>query len=596
MAEQAGKGLGKRVCFTVYSEGLAIGDRMGVISVHISQAVNRVGRCTIVLDAGDMPSGEIPESDDDTFAPGKDICVEAGYDDEESVVFEGMVTTHGLTIGEGNESRLVVECREYTYPLTLGRKNRVFEDTKDSEAIRAIVGDGSGLQAEVSETSVTHPQLVQYGCTDWDFIRSRADATGMVVVTDGKKLIVRKPDTGSPAVVKVMYGADLIEFEGELIAATQYAAAKAVGWDPATQQVKVVTTTAPSLNDQGNQGQPELAEVGGSATCLLQTQLFPDPGMLQAWADAQLLREGLGRIRGMVRFVGNALPVPGCLIELEGVGERFNGSAYAGAVEHEIRQGEWVTTVEMGLSPEQVTARPDVQMPGASGLWPAVSGLHIGVVSQLEEDPAREFWIQVQIPTLCSDRDTVWARLGHPLASKGSGSFFVPDVGDEVILGFFNNDPSQAVILGSLYSSSRSPVYPLTADNYIRGWKSREGMKITFDEEKKVVTLETPAGNTVILNDDQQEICLADQNGNKIQMNASGIAIESSKQLSLKADTDLQAEAGTAFTMKAKTDLKAEGMNVELKAQTTLKAQGTASAEFSASGQTTVKGAMVMIN
>ncbi|MCC8186749.1 MAG: hypothetical protein LIP08_04355 [Bacteroides sp.] len=186
MAEQAGKGLGKRVCFTVCSEGVAIGDRMGVISVHISRAVNRVGRCTIVLDAGDMPSGEVPESDDDTFAPGKDICVEAGYDDEESVVFEGMVTTHGLTIGEGNESRLVVECREYTYLLTLGRKNRVFEDARDSEAICAIVGDCAGLQADVSETAVTHPQLVQYGCTDWDFIRSRTDATGMVVVTDGK--------------------------------------------------------------------------------------------------------------------------------------------------------------------------------------------------------------------------------------------------------------------------------------------------------------------------------------------------------------------------------------------------------------------------
>ena len=112
-------------------------------------------------------------------------------------------------------------------------------------------------------------------------------------------------------------------------------------------------------------------------------------------------------------------------------------------------------------------------------------------------------------------------------------------------------------------------------------------MQFTFDDEKKVIVLETPGGNKVTLSEDAKGIVLEDQNGNKIILDDSGIKIESSKD----------------FSLKASGDIKMEGMNLDLKAQTGLKAAGTATAEVSGanttikgSATTVIQGGMVQIN
>lgn len=567
-----------------------------MISLSVYRAVNRIGKALLVLDAGDMPKAEVPESDDETFAPGKKIRIEAGYGDTESPVFEGFVTSHNLSIQSGNACTLRIECREFTFPMTQGRKNRVFEKSTDSTVLKKIIGEYAGLSATVENTSTTYNELVQYYCTDWDFILSRADANGLFIIADGEKVTVGKPEVNASPVVKVTYGESLIAFQGELQVNDRQEGVVAVGWDPATQKILKSSGKAPSLNDQGTSTFSQLAEAAGGAYWKLQTELAPDVTALQSWADAQLLKSGLARIQGSVKFLGNADVIPGSIIELEGLGTRFNGKAYVGSVEHEIKEGEWVTTAGMGVAYENVTEQTDVMSPAAAGLLPGIEGLHIGKVKKLDDDPIGEQRIQVEIPILDSDKKYVWARLANFWSSPGYGAFFIPDVGDEVVLGFFNNDPCQAVILGSLYSSKQSPPYELAAENYTRGIVTKEKMRFTFDEENKVITVETPGKNKITISDKEKGITLSDQNSNKIVMNDNGILLESSKELTLKAKMNVNIESGSATNLKAKTDLKAEGLNVELKAKTSLKAQGTASAELSASGQTTVKGAMVMIN
>ena len=105
-------------------------------------------------------------------------------------------------------------------------------------------------------------------------------------------------------------------------------------------------------------------------------------------------------------------------------------------------------------------------------------------------------------------------------------------------------------------------------------------MKWMFDDEKKIISIETPGGNKVVISDEDKCITLTDQNGNKIVMNNEGIKIESVKDLSLKAANEL----------------KAEGMNTEVKASAQMKVKGDASAEYSSGGNTAVKGAIVNIN
>ncbi|MCC8096169.1 MAG: hypothetical protein LIP05_12915, partial [Tannerellaceae bacterium] len=80
--------------------------------------------------AGNMPENEIPESDDQSFAPGKKIRVEAGYENDENSIFEGMVINHQLVIAAGNESSLQITCCDYTFLAAEVRKIKYLKNRK----------------------------------------------------------------------------------------------------------------------------------------------------------------------------------------------------------------------------------------------------------------------------------------------------------------------------------------------------------------------------------------------------------------------------------------------------------------------------------
>ncbi|MEL7162713.1 MAG: Rhs element Vgr protein, partial [Bacteroidota bacterium] len=122
-----------------------------------------------------------------------------------------------------------------------------------------------------------------------------------------------------------------------------------------------------------------------------------------------------------------------------------------------------------------------------------------------------------------------------------------------------------------------------------KGYVSRSEMRFHFDDDQKIVTLETPAGNKLVLSEADTAITVEDQNGNKIVLDPEGITLESSKDIVMKAPSG-------KVSIEAGQDLSAEGLNVNLKASAAFKAEGSASAELSASGNTTVKGAMLMLN
>lgn len=597
MANSPSVNTGKLVTFTVSSEGQKVSDGLLFKSIEVRREVNRIGSAVMSIVAGDKPGANVPESEADDFKPGQKIKIELGYESTHQVVFEGIVVAQKIQISSdpASLSLLVVECRDEAIKATVARKNKVFEKKKDSEAISEVLSS-CGLLVEVDDTKIKHTQLVQYYCTDWDFALSRADVYGLVAITNGAKVALKKPEVSGSPVLEVTYGTDLLSFSGELYAENQFAKVEGVGWDPSTQEVVSASSSPASLNAQGNLSPKEMSSAAGADAITLQTDAQSDAGVLKAWVDSTLLKAGLSRFRGSFSFRGNASAVPGCIIKLAGVGARFNGNVFVGAVTHTVKGGSWITEVEMGISPLNITQRNDVVAPAASGLLPGIEGLHIGVVAKLTKDPDSGRRIQVRIPLLNTGTDLVWARLAQFFASKEVGSYFIPSVNDEVILGFVNNDPNQAIILGCLYSDKQKPPYEEDEKNYKRAILSPEKLKIELDDEKKIITITTPGKNSVTLSDDAKGITLKDQNNNELVMNDSGIQITSAKDIILSAKGNITVDATGKAAFKAKQDATLEGMNVTVKAQTSLKVTGTASAEISASGQTTVKGGMVMIN
>ena len=156
--------------FEIYSDGELVPPGVGIISVLIQNSINRIPSARLVLIDGDVTTGDFSASASELFVPGKPIEIKAGYDGNQASVFKGIIVRHGIEFTEGNLTHLIIELRDPCVKLTVGRKNKYFFDSKDSEIIEEIIGGYSGLSSDVESTDNSHPSMVQYYVTDWDFI------------------------------------------------------------------------------------------------------------------------------------------------------------------------------------------------------------------------------------------------------------------------------------------------------------------------------------------------------------------------------------------------------------------------------------------
>jgi uncharacterized protein involved in type VI secretion and phage assembly len=259
-----------------------------------------------------------------------------------------------------------------------------------------------------------------------------------------------------------------------------------------------------------------------------------------------------------------------------------------------------MTEASIGMSDVWFTVEPDVMAPAASGLLPGVTGLFNGTVKKMDSDPDSQYRILVNVPLFDPDGAGIWARLANFYSTSGAGAFFLPEVGDEVVIGFLNEDPRFPVILGSLYSSTNNKPatgYDPAANNPKKAIVSKQGIVIEFDDENKVLTINTPNKNKIVLSDAATSITVEDQNSNSLVMSSSGIVLKSLKDITIEATGNLNLKGTQGVNIESSAgDVKTTGLNVKTTANIQFSAQGSATAEVSGGAQLTLKGAMVMIN
>ncbi|WP_395305921.1 type VI secretion system tip protein VgrG [Enterobacter sp. ECC-019] len=582
--------------YTIKIDGKAIDSSIGIITIHVDYRINHIATAEITISDGNMASQCFDVSDGDTFKPGSAISISAGYAADESTIFEGIIISHGIEIATDSSTFLKIVCKDQAIAMTIARHSQCFLAKSDSNIIGGLIANYSGLTGTVGSISETHAELVQFNSTDWDFLLARAEANGFVVTNQSNKIIVDKPSVSDTATLIVTYGTDLMSFSAKVDARNQLNTVTAASWDPTTQAMLTGTSSSQSISGQGNFTTADLAAVLGISDYTLQTAATIGSDSLTHWANGQQVKAMLSKVRGSVTFQGNAGARINSLIELAGVGERYSGSHYIGGIRHSIEKGQWITTAELGLSPMWSAEHRDLGAPPASGYLPPVDGLQIGVVTKLDGDPESNYRIQIQIPTLNSESNVIWARLSTYYASSNCGNFFIPEVGDEVIVGCLNQDPSTPVILGSLYSSKNKMPEELSPDNSIKSLVTKSQMKVIFDDEKSVMTLKTPNGNSIVVSDKDKSITLTDQNSNTISMGEGGITISSNKDITISAKNVINMSSTSNTSINATGDAKITGLNVLAQARTGLTLKGNATSELSCSGITTVKGALVKIN
>jgi uncharacterized protein involved in type VI secretion and phage assembly len=201
-------------------------------------------------------------------------------------------------------------------------------------------------------------------------------------------------------------------------------------------------------------------------------------------------------------------------------------------------------------------------------------------VTALENDPENAHRIQVRLPLLDNQGEGSWMRIACQDAGNNRGAFWRPEVGDEVVVGFLDDDPRHPIVLGMLNSTAKPAALTASDDNHQKGWVTRSGMRWIFDDDKKSMTLETPGGKKLVVDEDAGEMRMEDENGNKIILDSNGITLDSAKDL----------------VFKAAQNVTLEGVSVSHKAQSELSLEGQGKAQLSASGEVVVRGSFVRIN
>jgi uncharacterized protein involved in type VI secretion and phage assembly len=158
-------------------------------------------------------------------------------------------------------------------------------------------------------------------------------------------------------------------------------------------------------------------------------------------------------------------------------------------------------------------------------------------------DLANHGKVLVRIPALDQE---VWARLSGPGAGSGAGLYYCPRIDDEVLLGYNENDPTDAFIIAGLWSTqdkppASDPVTATTKRKLVTGVEAGVGHEVEFDDG--------PGQSITITTTSQQQVKLAPKS---IEISATGgvakvtinltppsVVIEAAAQIQLKTQGEL---------------------------------------------------------
>jgi len=177
-------------------------------------------------------------------------------------------------------------------------------------------------------------------------------------------------------------------------------------------------------------------------------------------------------------------------------------------------------------------------------------GAYPALVSDIK-DPDGQGRVKVKLPWSPDGQGAAyeaWARLATTMGGNNRGTWFIPDPNDEVLVIFMGGDPRQPCVVGAFWNGQDKTPQSMdgAGNNYIKTIKSRNGVQITLDDTdgKETMTLQTPAGQTVTLQDGPGSITLQDSNGNSAKMESAGITVTASAKVTVNAST-AEITAGT---------------------------------------------------
>lgn len=193
-------------------------------------------------------------------------------------------------------------------------------------------------------------------------------------------------------------------------------------------------------------------------------------------------------------------------------------------------------------------------------------GVAIGIVTN-NKDPQGLGRVKLTLPWMSDDAESNWARIAAPMAGKGRGCYFLPEVNDEVLVAFEHGSPDSPYVLGGLWNGKdKPPASNQDGKNDVREIRSRNGNVIRLtdtDGSERIEIIDKSTKNSIVISTKDNtitvtadaDIAIQSKNG-KLKLSGKGVEITS------QADVKIEATGNAAVKASAQLNLKGQLVNI----------------------------------
>jgi uncharacterized protein involved in type VI secretion and phage assembly len=154
------------------------------------------------------------------------------------------------------------------------------------------------------------------------------------------------------------------------------------------------------------------------------------------------------------------------------------------------------------------------------------------------DDPKKQGRVRVKFPWFDAAMESDWCRVANLYAGNGYGAFWIPEVGDEVLVAFQHGDMRFPYVLGGLYNGKDLPSTSRNSSKNQKLFRTKGGHSLLFDDSsgQAKIEIKTKGGHSVVLNDASKEVTITSSGGQSLVMNASGaVKVKGVSQVTLDA-------------------------------------------------------------
>lgn len=520
------------------------------LAADVTAQVLRVS-CDNNLDVADMFTVVLRNADNRLldsalFDLGKTVEIHMGYGNDLHPIMLGEIASIEPSFPESGPPTVKITGYDKSYKMRHNQPDRpAFRYVTDS-VIAAQIALENGLIPVVDPSPIFHRHALAQTGSDMGFLSARAEANFFDVYVYWDKLYFQFPRPQTEAIV-LEWGKNLSNFEPRISSASLAGLQVIRGYNEELAETIVAFAVAADLNVDNI-----VEKLGSSALELLLSmgrRLVKDK-KVSTPLDAALLAKSILRniLEGLYEGTGSCIGIPalraGKFVGIRGVGKRFSGKYRLRKVTHTISAAGYHTSFEimqresgtlLALARKYLARKKEFKVTGVA-VARVIANAEILAVPP--EVPLGR--VKLSFPWLSDKIETGWVRCAMPMAGKNSGLFFLPDVGDEVLVAFENGDVSRPVVIGSLWNGQQLPPETNQGLNVTRVIKTKAGHQIKFDDTLGL-----------------ESVVVQHKNGSEVRMEFNG-------SVTVSARTDLTLKATGSITLEAmKVDVKvASAMNV----------------------------------